>query len=309
MRSGHYADAATENRAHGRWRRHCNAPPEAGTLHPDIRAPILPGVQEIAMPEPVTIFSPPKAPVVNSSPAAQEHRTTPVRSATAVDGVQSSPLVSESQERWQADHDRVTRSNVWLDPNVVITKDERGVISSKPRTDGGTNGVPVPEGQQPQPGPASVDADGRLAVGDLRLSESDIKGLMERKSFEDSRRAQMPASADAYSLNLPENFVLPPGVAEWKWDLDNPVAAAQVRLFEQGRHTVAGGLASYGTDLPETRRQVGVYAGRILKGEKPTDLPVQQVTKMLMTINLKTAKAIGLTIPETLLATADEVIQ
>ena len=130
---------------------------------------------------------------------------------------------------------------------------------------------------------ANADVESGIEAAIANLARQGVGGLLVANDpFFSSRRAQIIALATRYAL--PASYSLREDV-------------------------VGGGLISYGTSLPEQFRQGGLYTGRILKGAAPGDLPVMQPTSFSLVINLKTAKALGLTVPQTLLATADEVIE
>jgi putative ABC transport system substrate-binding protein len=115
------------------------------------------------------------------------------------------------------------------------------------------------------------------------LARLQISGLViSADSFLYSRREQLGALAARYAMPA---------------------------IYPFREHTEAGGLMSYGGNLSDSFRLTGTYAGRVLKGEKPADLPVQQATKIELVINLRTAKALGLTVPPGLLVAADEVLE
>jgi ABC-type uncharacterized transport system substrate-binding protein len=145
------------------------------------------------------------------------------------------------------------------------------------------------------------DLEEAARASNLRIQVVNIKSASDIDpafaTMKEYRAAALVIGADPLLLNQRDHLI---------------VLAARDRLptiYSQREFAAIGGLISYGVDFPENYRQASVYVGRILKGEKPADLPVVQPTKFELVINLKTAKALGLTIPPMLLARADEVIE
>ena len=130
--------------------------------------------------------------------------------------------------------------------------------------------------------------------------------------LEASKPSEIETAFDSLAHTRPDALLVGPGpFLDSHRDLlvEGAAEIAMPAAYETRASALAGGLLSYGADVGDAYRQAGAYAGRVLKGEKPADLPVLRVTKLELVINLKTAKALGLDVSATLLAIADEVIE
>jgi putative ABC transport system substrate-binding protein len=155
----------------------------------------------------------------------------------------------------------------------------------------------------------STPSHGSTAVTDLEAAASAIGGQIEILAASTSR--EIDAAFASLEQKRAEALLISPGAL-----IDRRVQILMLAtrlglptVYAWRADAVAGGLMSYGIVITDQFRQSGIYAGRLLKGEKPADLPVLQPTKFELVINLQTAKALGLTVPPSLLAIADEVIE
>jgi putative ABC transport system substrate-binding protein len=146
--------------------------------------------------------------------------------------------------------------------------------------------------------------EGQNVLLEYRWANGAYERLPEMAAELVGRRVAIIAAFDTPTVRVAKAAVANSGIPVVFATGSNPVADG---LVESLNHP--GGLMSYGTSISETYRQAGIYTGRILKGAKPSDLPIVQTTKVELVINLKAAKALGLTISLPLLGRADEVIE
>ena len=150
----------------------------------------------------------------------------------------------------------------------------------------------------------------RLEIGSVQLAAQAL-GL-QLSMFNASTQSEVSAAFTAITERKPDALLVgtDPFLLNQRDDIVARAARLRIPAIYPFREFVAdGGLISYGTNIADSYRQAGIYTGRILKGAKPADLPVVQPTKFELVVNLKVAKAIGLTIAESFLQRADEVIE
>ncbi len=156
-------------------------------------------------------------------------------------------------------------------------------------------------------------ADPAVAEGELMYADSAAQTLgLELRVLKASTEADFDAVFASLNQSTAAGLVIAPEALFTSHIRQLAALATRYKvpaMYKQREFTAAGGLVSYGVDVAESYRLTGVYAGQVLKGQKPADLPVQQATKIELYINLKTAKTLGITVPVQLLGRADEVIE
>ena len=156
-------------------------------------------------------------------------------------------------------------------------------------------------------------AEPTIAAANLRDAQAAAAAMgLQLRILDASTIAEIDAAFATFTNDRPDALFISSGpfFTNRRVQLAELAARYKVPAINLTRsYAEVGGLMSYGTDLPDAFRQVGVYIGNILKGANPTDLPVAQSTKFELVINLKAAKALGLTVPQALLVAADEVIE